>query len=48
MLAVRPQTLAVWRLRKTVKLPWIKIGSAVRYRRADVEQFITANTIPIV
>jgi hypothetical protein len=27
MLAVRPQTLAVWRLRKTVKLPWIKTGA---------------------
>ena len=38
-----PDTLAVWRCTKRYPLPWVKIGSRVRYRASDVEAFIAAN-----
>ena len=38
-----PDTLAVWRCTKRYPLPWVKIGSRVRYRASDVEVFIAAN-----
>jgi excisionase family DNA binding protein len=36
---VSVNTLNQWRSQK-IHLPWVKIGRAVRYLRADVEQFI--------
>ena len=38
------QTLRKRRLRK-VGPPWLKIGSAVRYRLSDVEAYLDANRI---
>jgi excisionase family DNA binding protein len=40
LLGVSPHTLAVWRSDKRYRLPYIKIGSRVRYRRTDIDQFI--------
>jgi excisionase family DNA binding protein len=44
-LGVRPQTLAVWRLNRRYPLPFIKVGSKVRYRRSDLERFLEERTI---
>lgn len=41
-LNVSPKTLNVWRCTKRVKLPYVKVGARVRYRRADLENFIGA------
>ena len=41
-LKVPEKTLAVWRSTNRVKLPYCKIGGAVRYRRTDLEAFILA------
>lgn len=44
VLKVPLPTLAAWRYNGRVKgLPFVKIGGAVRYRRADVESFIQGN-----
>ena len=39
-LNVAPGTLAVWDCTKRYDLKPIKIGRAVRYRRADLDKFI--------
>jgi len=42
LLQIPKSTLAVWRSTGRVKLPFVKIGRAVRYRLADVEHLISA------
>jgi excisionase family DNA binding protein len=42
VLGVSKQTLAVWRCEQRYALPYVKIGSRVRYRPADVQQFMVA------
>lgn len=44
-LQVAPQTLAVWATAKRYHLPYIKVGSRVRYRRDDLDKFLTAHTV---
>ena len=39
-LSVSPITLAIWDCTKRYDLKPIKLGRAVRYRRADLEQFL--------
>jgi len=39
-LGVSKQTLAVWRCTQRYPLAYVKIGSRVRYRAADVQQFM--------
>jgi hypothetical protein len=39
VLRVSVQTLAIWRCSERYPLPYVKIGSRVRYRPADVAQF---------
>lgn len=39
-LQVPEATLSVWRCTNRVVLPYFKLGGHVRYRRADLEQFI--------
>jgi excisionase family DNA binding protein len=41
-LQVKEGTLAEWRYRKTGP-NYVKVGHCVRYRRADVEEWLTAN-----
>lgn len=40
MLGVSKQTLAVWRCEQRYPLRYVKVGSRVRYRPADVERFL--------
>jgi len=44
LLGVRPATLATWRTIGRYNLPYVKIGARVRYRLADVEDFIERRT----
>lgn len=37
-------TLKTWRCTGTVKLPYVKFGGNVRYRKSDLDAFVTANT----
>ena len=43
-LTIPQATLAVWRTRKNVTLPYIKLGKNVRYRVGDLIDFIAAQT----
>lgn len=47
MLGIKSQTLAKWACTHRHNLPFVKIGSAVRYRRNDVEAFIAQQTVVI-
>ena len=42
-LGTTPGTLAVWRCTKTVNVPFIKVGRLVRYRKSDLDRFLTEN-----
>jgi excisionase family DNA binding protein len=44
LLQVAEQSLAKWRM-TGVKLPFVKVGSAVRYRLEDVEAFLDKQTV---
>jgi excisionase family DNA binding protein len=44
ILGVKPQTLAVWVTTKRYGLPFVKIGSLVKYKRRDLDQFIERQT----
>jgi hypothetical protein len=39
-LNVSPTTLTTWRCRRTVEVPFIRIGSAIRYDRRDLIEFL--------
>ena len=36
-------TLYVWQCNKRYKLPFVKIGSKVMYRKTDLDEFIQSN-----
>lgn len=38
-------TLSLWRHRKNVAIPYIKIGGNVRYRASDLLEFIKSATV---
>ena len=40
LLGIKPQTMNLWRSTKRHKIPFCKIGSAVRYRESDLVAFI--------
>lgn len=42
-LGVASQTLAVWASTERYHLPYIKVGSKVRYRMSDLEAFLERN-----
>ncbi len=44
-LGIKPQTLAVWHTTGRYRLPVVKVGRAVRYRRADLDEFIARRTV---
>lgn len=39
-LGTTPATLATYRCRKTIDLPYYKVNSAVRYRKSDLDAFL--------
>ena len=40
ILTVGPSTLSQWRYKKNYDLPYLMIGSSVRYRKSDVLKFL--------
>ncbi len=44
MLRIRPSTLRLWRLQG--RLPVVKIGGSIRFRRKDLHDFIQSSVIP--
>lgn len=40
ILRIKTQTLRVWRCSGRYDLPFVKVGRAVRYRLADINEFI--------
>lgn len=45
ILNVTTDTLAVWRSTKRYNLPYVKIGSKVRYREADLIKWLESRTM---
>ena len=45
ILGVTINTLEVWRCTRRYHLPWVKVGRLVRYRRSDLEAFITSRMV---
>jgi predicted DNA-binding transcriptional regulator AlpA len=45
ILGVSTQTLAIWRCNKRYNLSYVKVGRYVRYRYADIQSFIDAQTV---
>lgn len=43
-LGVKEQTLAVWKCTRRVSIPVIRVGRLIKYRRADLDLFLNANT----
>lgn len=37
------KTLVAWRCTKRVKVPFVKIGGNIRYRKSDLDAFVEAN-----
>jgi len=44
LLNLAPGTLSVWRSTGRYALPFLKVGRRVRYRRADLEAWLSART----
>jgi len=42
LLSVSPGTLSVWRSTGRYRLPYLKVGRLVRYRRADLQAWLDA------
>ncbi len=43
-LGIKPATLAVWRATKRYPLPYVKVGSRVRYRKSALQAFADSRT----
>ena len=44
-IGVKPGTLAVWRSTKRYKIPFIKVGRLVKYRKSDLDDFLEKQTV---
>ena len=44
ILQITPGTLSVWRSNGRYKLPFIKVGRNVRYKRSDLEVWLESRT----
>jgi excisionase family DNA binding protein len=45
ILGLKESTLAQYRWRGDKRLPWVKLGKSIRYKLADVEDFIERCTV---
>jgi predicted site-specific integrase-resolvase len=45
-LGLSPNTLSVWRSTGRYRVPFLKVGHLVRYRRADLEAWLQTRTRP--
>lgn len=44
VLGVTSQTLSAWRCTKRYEIPFVRVGSRVRYREEDLKRFIQSRT----
>jgi excisionase family DNA binding protein len=44
-LGITESTLSVWACVKRYRLPYVKVGRLVKYRRADLDAFIAQRTV---
>lgn len=44
-LGCKANSLITWRCTRAVRIPFVKIGRLVRYRRRDLEAFLNAQTV---
>lgn len=44
-LGTRPHTLEVWRTSGRHRIPFVKVGRLVKYRRADLDAWLRSRTI---
>ncbi|MFH1919443.1 MAG: helix-turn-helix domain-containing protein [Planctomycetota bacterium] len=44
-LGIQEQTLAVWRTTGRHGLPFVRVGRSIRYRLADVEEWLAGRTV---
>ncbi len=44
-LGVTEGTLAVWRTTRRYAIPYVKVGSLIRYKKADLEQWLEQRTV---
>jgi excisionase family DNA binding protein len=45
LIGVSPQTLSIWRCSGRYRLPYIRCGRLIRYRRSDVEAWLESRTV---
>tara|TARA_R110002124_G_scaffold272468_1_gene441632 strand:- start:8986 stop:9159 length:174 start_codon:yes stop_codon:yes gene_type:complete len=45
ILKLKESTLAQFRWRGDTRLPWVKLGTAIRYKLSDIEAFIERSTV---
>jgi predicted DNA-binding transcriptional regulator AlpA len=45
ILGLKESTLAQFRWRGDKRLPWVKLGKAIRYKLTDIEAFIERSTV---
>lgn len=44
-IGVTPRTLEVWRCTKRHAIPYIKVGRLVKYRKSDLDAWLSAQTV---
>lgn len=44
-LGIAPQTLTVWRCVKRYNIPFVKVGSRVKYRKEDLDAWLASRTV---
>jgi excisionase family DNA binding protein len=45
LLGIARGTLTMWRATRRVILPYVKVGSHVRYKPEDVQKFVESRTV---
>ncbi|MGK0373467.1 MAG: putative DNA-binding transcriptional regulator AlpA [Glaciecola sp.] len=45
ILGLKESTLAQYRWRGDTRLPWVKLGKAIRYKLSDIEAYIEGSTV---
>lgn len=44
-LGISARTLETWRCKQKYNIPYVKIGSVVRYKISDLDNYISNNTV---
>jgi hypothetical protein len=44
-IGITPHTLNVWRCNKRFDIPYIKVGSSVKYRKSSLDNFLLQQTV---